>query len=232
MSVFRDEIPCAGDQKRVRAHYAAMAPDYNAGANRACQRAYEGLIQRTLGQAERVLELGAGSAPLLPRLDAGLGVACDFSVPMLGAWKPDGMRRVPWRVAADAGQLPFPSASFDGVYAINLLEHAVHPWGVLEEASRVLAPGGLFVTVTPNGRLEWLLEVLERLRLKLPEGPHRFLTPDTLAGLVPDALVLLEHRCFLTFPVGPSALVRLVDGFASPRCGRGLFQYLVARKGS
>ena len=52
------------------------------------------------------------------------------------------------RVADDS--LPFPDASFDVVYAGNVLEHTEDPYRVVEEAIRVLRPGGVFQAEVPN----------------------------------------------------------------------------------
>ena len=46
--------------------------------------------------------------------------------------------------------LPFPDASFDIVYAGNVLEHTEDPLKVVEEAVRVLRPGGIFQAEIPN----------------------------------------------------------------------------------
>jgi SAM-dependent methyltransferase len=46
--------------------------------------------------------------------------------------------------------LPFPDATFDIVYAGNVLEHTENPVKVVEEGIRVLRPGGIFHTEVPN----------------------------------------------------------------------------------
>ncbi len=45
-------------------------------------------------------------------------------------------------VLADGTRLPFPDATFDGVFCSNVLEHTPSPASVLAETERVLRPGG------------------------------------------------------------------------------------------
>jgi len=53
-------------------------------------------------------------------------------------------------VRVEDDSLPFPNASFDIVYAGNVLEHTEDPLKVVEEAIRVLRPGGIFQAEIPN----------------------------------------------------------------------------------
>lgn len=204
----------------VRAHYRALAPSYDQKANATCKAAYRELVGRVFADAQAMLELGAGSSPLVTELPAPRRVACDLSADMLRA----GDRFT--RAVADAQRLPFADASFDGVFCINLLEHAPDPRRVAQESARILRTGGKFLAVTPNGDVEWLLDLLEKLRLKLPEGPHSFLGYDALAGLAEDALRTIEHCRFLALPVGPWSAARRIDRIAQG----GLFQYIVCKK--
>ncbi len=204
----------------VRAHYRALAPSYDQKANATCKAAYRELVARVFADAEAVLELGAGSSPLVTELPARRKVACDLSADMLRAGTSST------RAVSDAQRLPFADASFDGVFCINLLEHAPEPELVVREAARVLRQGGRFLAVTPNGDAEWLLDLLEKLRLKLPEGPHSFLSYDELAELAGDVFRIIEHRRFLALPVGPWSAARRLDRIAQG----GLFQYIVCKK--
>lgn len=225
----RGAVGVAADQHdttTVRAHYAALAAAYDAKANAACKRAYAALIREHLGGAGRVLEIGAGSSPLLEELDAPLKLALDLSAEMLALRQAAGGAL---RVVGDAQALPIADGSFDAAYSVNVLEHVPDPAAVAVECARTLAPGGVMLAITPNGDAEWLLDLLEALQLKLPEGPHRFLTGAALRRLGGASFELLEHRKWIAFPAGPAWLV---DGVDRMLPGRGLFQYVLLKKRS
>jgi len=46
--------------------------------------------------------------------------------------------------------IPFPDATFDHVFCIEVLEHVPNPWGALTEIHRVLRPGGVLALSVPN----------------------------------------------------------------------------------
>lgn len=57
-------------------------------------------------------------------------------------------------VAAFGENLPFPSEEFDIVISDNVIDHAAHPLGVLDEIVRILKPGGLlYFTVNVHHKL-------------------------------------------------------------------------------
>jgi len=53
-------------------------------------------------------------------------------------------------VVADLSDLPFPDNTFDLVFSIYVLEHVSDSAPVISEIGRVLKPGGLFLSLTPN----------------------------------------------------------------------------------
>jgi ubiquinone/menaquinone biosynthesis C-methylase UbiE len=223
----QDRIGTVFELSEVREHYAVLAPRYEYRANAACAQAYRELVQRVLGGSRKVLEIGSGSSAILSGLPAELRVGCDVSLAMV-VMQPGP---ITWdQVVADGQQLPFRDSAFDGIYSINVAEHVPHPRRLLSEAARVLRIGGRFLVVTPNGDMEWLLKLLEQFRMKLPEGPHRFIRFTELSEFAREAFHVLDHRRFLALPLGHPSFVHFVDRIVSGKTGRGLFQYILLEK--
>lgn len=88
------------------------------------------------------------------------------------------METIPGQVITAQGSLmslPYHDASFDMVYSVEALEHAVHVDGAIRELLRVLKPGGCLIIIDKNR---------EHLgRLKLPEWEQWFGTQDLLCKL-------------------------------------------------
>lgn len=111
-------------------------------------------------QGKKLLEIGSGFGPNLAtwlkkyKVDGygterdaeGFGSSFKTSRQLFAANGLDPERII--RVTDDT--LPFPDASFDIVYAGNVLEHTEDPLLVLLEGIRVLRPGGVLQAEIPN----------------------------------------------------------------------------------
>jgi 2-polyprenyl-3-methyl-5-hydroxy-6-metoxy-1,4-benzoquinol methylase len=131
------------------------------------------------GPGRRVLDLGCRDGALSTAyLEGNEVVGVDVDREALAEAARRGLQ-TQW---ADLDEpLAFPDASFDVVVAGELLEHIRSPRLLIEEARRVLRPGGTLVGSTPNGfRL--------KNRLRFAAGRHPEPDPTHLHLFRPDDL--------------------------------------------
>jgi 2-polyprenyl-6-hydroxyphenyl methylase/3-demethylubiquinone-9 3-methyltransferase len=155
------------------------------------------------GRPCRVLDVGCGAGFLAASL-AGAGhrvIGLDVSVGSLKVARGAGILAVagPAYLAADAYRLPFPDAAFDAVCALDFLEHVSSPAQVIDEAARVLRPGGLFFFHTFNRNLLSLLVVIKGVEWFVRGVPRHmhvlplFIKPAELASMCIQAGMRLEE---------------------------------------
>ena len=149
-------------------------------------------LARAFGSAPcRVLDLGCGggflSNYLAERGHRVIGV--DTTAENLAIARANDRSHSATYVRGDACALPFARHSFDVVCAMDLLEHVEDPERVIAEASRVLAPGGLFVFHTFNRTWQARLIVIKGVEWFVRNAPkdlhveRLFVTPDELHAM-------------------------------------------------
>ena len=97
---------------------------------------------------EKILEVGCGRGEFIREFQQ-LGMKCSAldSSPSAGSH----MDRIPLGIAnVEVDVWPYPSNEFDVVFSKSLIEHLSDPLSYLEEACRVLKPGGLLITMVPD----------------------------------------------------------------------------------
>lgn len=117
---------------------------------------YQVLLSAMEPGVQRVLDIGSGDGTLTFKLsDRAKHVwgIDDSLLPLRLAREQFNRRRAdrhPRLARADARSLPFPDGSFDCVVLADVIEHIDAPDVVLEEAKRVLRPGGQILVTTPR----------------------------------------------------------------------------------
>lgn len=159
-------------------------PDGEFAALHWLARARAGLIPAPRAGAS-LLDVGCGGGLLAPHVRGYRHVGVDLSASALAVAARHGVEVV----RADAAALPFADASFDVVVAGEVLEHVEDLEGTVDEALRVLTPGGTFVCDTINSTALArfaLVTVAERLPGGPPLGchdPRLFVAPARLRQL-------------------------------------------------
>jgi len=132
-------------------------------------------VARLVGSFDRALDLGAEDGSLAAAWRGGgrFTLLLDLDPAML-------RRAGAPSVAADSCRLPLAPASFDVVVLSAILEHVVSPEAAVDEAARVLKPGGRIVAYVPWDAAVVRLKRWAR-RLRVPLGPlHDGLAPGHL----------------------------------------------------
>jgi len=154
-------------------------------------RAYEfALTHITLPERSRVLEIGAGQGLGAAWLTRNLPDAQVYSVDVsMECLKPDRLEigpHPPVFIQASATDLPLASASMDAVFLVMTFHCLPQPQRVMQEAARVLKPGGVLILADVDGR-HWMkgpFELVEQLFIS--PLTHAY-TPDELAALIAQA---------------------------------------------
>lgn len=151
--------PAHGEAKRsyVRSMFSAIAPRYDflnhllsLNLDRRWRRAAVARLDWEARPDGVYLDVCAGTMDLAAELAraprfCGMVVGADFAVPMLRRGKHKAARAVP--VAADALELPFPDARFDGALVGFGVRNLADLDAGLREAARVLKPRARFVVL-------------------------------------------------------------------------------------
>ena len=133
-------------QERVRAEYDALATEYDRRWSRYIEASTAATLRRIpVDAGERLLDVGCGTGLLLARLVGRSPFRELTGVDLSPGMVAQARRRLPGSVrllAGDAGALPFPPGSFDVVVSASSFHYWPAPARGLEEARRVLRPGG------------------------------------------------------------------------------------------
>jgi len=226
------------DKDAARRHWDQIAAAYTAHkeANRDYFDALKALFAAALPEAANlcILELGCGSGDVLRSLGPRCGLGLDFSEAMIeiARRRHAACANLEFQVG-DAENLP-EGPLYDAVVLPDLLEHVPDWRRAVSEAAEHVKPSGLLVLTTPNPLWAPALYVLEKLHLKMPEGPHRFIALTAIVEHLQHlGFVIVEEGNHLLVPRSLGAVTewlnsnfRRVPGMA----GFGLIQLAVASR--
>ena len=168
----------------------------------------DSLLRPHLKEGSRILEIGCGAGNLLIQASVrgSYPIGLDLSLQALTfVWSrlrevesaPDAIRG--FACIQSVGEtLPFMDASVDCVILSEVIEHLEAPQVSMEEASRVLRPGGRLLVTTPNYRSFWTLMewTVDRLHMAPKMAGEQHISkfhPASLRDLLIDSGLQAEY---------------------------------------
>jgi len=219
----------ADEEQLLRSHDVA---ELHCGRSTAYATSYLRRLEVTIEAVQRwspkglILDAACAQGNLAITL-AALGlptVGIDLRPPFLDyARRKDDSSLVSW-VAGSLEALPFQAEAIGCIVLGEVLEHVAHPERLLEQAARILVPGGIVVATTPNGDkfhtgLPNLADIPARAALEArqfqpdADGHLFLLTKDELVLVGTAAgLEFLDHKYIQTpFLTGWPRLQRQIE---------------------
>lgn len=147
-------------------------------------------------KGDNVLELGVKDGVVIKHLPMKRRVGVDIDEAELEKAKAAGIEVVKHDLNTP---LPFESESFDNIICIEVLEHIFNFQNVLNEAYRILRPGGAFMVGVPyHGRLKNVVVALTAHEHHYVDTLHvKFFTPSRLKRALKEAgFEILEESKF------------------------------------
>jgi SAM-dependent methyltransferase len=164
-----------------------------------------------------VLEVGCASGYLLrlirDKLPPALVIGSDYVLGPLKEAAPS-LPDVPI-IQFDLTRCPLPSESVDAVIMLNVLEHIGDDLAALQQARRILRPGGLLILEVPAG--PHLYDVYDKLLMHYRR--YSMLRLKRLFGRAGFEVVFATHLGAIVYPA--FALVKLWNRYSMPHVEAG-----------
>lgn len=180
------------DSQQSRRHFDEVAPEYDRWKARA--HAYythlKALLKASIPAGESVCEVGCGTGDLLAHLEPSRGVGLDISAGMVEVARAKHPH-LDFRVG-DISSAPL-DERFRFVTCVDVVEHVPEVRTAVTNMAKMLQSGGSLFITTAHPSWKPFLEVAEKLKLKMPEGAHRWRDKSELTEAVVAAGLKIEH---------------------------------------
>src|SRR3972149_1571887 len=159
-------------QKDVALHFDSIAEKYD--YYKRLNSYYYNSIKRTLKglvpPGKRILDVGTATGQILSFLSPSRGVGYDISPRMIQIAKRKNGKRKNLRFVTSLNQL---SGPFDYILLIDVIEHLVKPKEVFKKLFYLANKKTFLIISYIDPFFNPLLFLMEKLNLKMPEGPHK-----------------------------------------------------------
>ena len=177
---------------KVRNHFEDISGDYDRWKEKSAYyyQLLAGIYSECVPEGANVLEIGCGTGTILSTLKPSRGVGVDISPGMVSI----AATKFPHLtfLVADA-EVFDPQETFDYVIVPDVVEHLTDVGAMFRSVRRGCHAGSRLIITCVNPLWTPVLHLAERMGMKMPEGEHRWLSPDELRKIaVETGFVLVE----------------------------------------
>ncbi len=183
----------------VKDHFNLIASDYIYYKNK--QKYYysnlKKLIDNFIPKNSEVLEFGCGTGHMLAHLSPKYGYGFDISGEMIKIAK---RKYKKYKNLNFSSHLP--QKKFDYIFMCDVIEHIEDLNSTFKQVKNLMHNNSVFICTMANPKLEPLLMVAEKLKMKMPEGNHyRIPFREVKKILKMNNLKVKKHDFTLLIPI-------------------------------
>lgn len=158
------------NQNSVTKHFDELAPYYDAYKHRNLFYYYSILkrnIKKIIPKGSRVLDYGCGTGEILKFVSPTYGVGYDPSQKMV---KIASNKFKNFKFVNSTTQI---KGGFDYIILADVVEHIPNLLSEFKKINKFMSKNTKLVISFVDTSWEWFPKILETLKLKMPEGPHK-----------------------------------------------------------
>lgn len=155
----------------VEKHFDSIAQDYDYFKNKNWYyyKNLKKIYKELIPEHSKVLEIGCGTGDLIAELNCTKGVGIDISHKMIEIAQKKHPKLTFKTCTIETYKRPF---EFDYIFLADVIEHLEDIPTTIEALSRLSSPQTKIIFTYANPLWEPLLMLFEKLKMKMPEGPH------------------------------------------------------------
>lgn len=155
----------------VKGHFDRIAHNYDywKEKNWYYYQNIKNIIKEVIPNGKKVLEIGCGTGDILASVEPIYGVGVDISDEMIkiAKYKYGKSNNLSFYTSGD-----IPSEVYDFILMVDLIEHLENREMLFQNLHQYCNRNTKIILLMANPKWEVILLLLEKLRLKMPEGPH------------------------------------------------------------
>jgi len=222
------------DGGSIKKHFDEIAPVYDEykRKNSYYYSSLKTLLEQKIKTGTKILEIGCGTGDLLSSINPKFGVGIDISPEMINIARKKHPQKNLSFYAQEAENLKI-KGNFDYVFLVDVIEHLYDVDKTVKEMKRVSHSKTKIIISSANPKWEPILHLLEKLNLKMPEGPHNWINLQSLKKILNDnGFSVIEEGYRLLVPKKIPMFSESVNSlfYKTPILKNfGLIQFLVCR---